>query len=411
MIHLFHGIAYLIYSLSFTLITILYFSLNSFFAYQSNRKKIGGSSKYTLSDVTAVIPVYNEDPEIFEKVIKSIYGIGIEFIVVGDSSLEPYKSITERYHGKFIHLKERKGKRYALAEGTKHVYTSLVLFLDSDTIIDKESLLKLLNAFTEDVGGVGPNIRIMYGKNKYAYYYSEFFERLSELVNRAVNYFGNSIILSGQCVVYRTELVKPYITSKEFLEPKILGRKVVISDDRDLTNYVIKKGYRAVKVFDAIAYTKPPRDIKVFTKQVIRWTRASYLNFIREIIDGSISKRGTLYVFNSIYTNLLPLFTILFMYMEFERYSKLLFSLKSFSVKIIEVVLFVPSHFHSPDFLFYFIHYGGVIAVLPYILVLIYLIPEDKLRTLIYGSIALAVQYLASLYAMFTFWWQDWLTR
>jgi len=411
MFHLFHGMSYFIYSLSFTLITVLYFSLNSLFAVQSNKKMTRGVSKYTLSDVTAVIPVYNEDTKIFEKVIKSVHDIGIEFIVVGDSSLEPYKSITEKYHGMFIYVKEHKGKRYALAEGIKNVYSPLVLFLDSDTIIEKDSLLKLVNSFTEDVGGVGPNIRIMDGKDKYAYYYSEFFERLSEIANRAVNYFGNSIILSGQCVIYKTEIVKPYITSKEFLEPKMFGKNIMISDDRDLTDYVIKNGYRAVKVFDAIAYTKPPRDIKVFTRQVIRWTRANYLNFMKEIIDGSVGKRGTLYVFNAIYTNLLPLFTILFMYMEFERYAKLLFSLKTFSVRTIDIILFVPSRFHSPDLLFYFIHFGGTIAVLPFILAFVYLIPEDKLKTLIYGSVALVVQYLASLYALFTFWWQDWLTR
>ena len=407
-----HSISYFVYSLSFTVITILYFFLNSFFAFRSNKKPSKGKSIYNLSDVTAVIPVYNEDIGIFEKVVKSVYDIGIEFIVVGDGSLEPYKSITEKYHGKFVYLKEHKGKRHALAEGIKNVYSPLVLFLDSDTIIDKGSLLKLLSSFDENVGGVGPNIRIMYNrKNKYAYYYSEFFERLSEMVNRAINYFGNSIILSGQCVIYRTEIVKPYITSKEFLEPKMFGKNIVISDDRDLTDYIIKKGYKAVKVFDAVAYTKPPKDIKVFTKQVIRWTRANYLNFLREIIDGSISKRGTLYVFDMIYANLLPLFTILFMYLEFERFAKLLSSLKGFSMKIINIILLTPLHYQRPDFLFYFTHFGGIIAVLPFILVLVYLIPEDRLKTLIYGSVALAVQYIASLYALFTFLWQDWLTR
>ncbi|BFH72425.1 glycosyltransferase family 2 protein [Sulfurisphaera javensis] len=410
MLHLFHGISYFVYSLSFTIITILYFSLNSFFAIKS-KKKIEKHSMYTLSDLTAVIPVYKENANLFERVIRALYDIGIEFVVVGDSSLEPYKSITERYGGKFIHLKEHKGKRYALAEGIKYVNSPLVMFLDSDTIVTKDALQKMIKRFTEDVGGVGPNIRIMSEGNKYAYYYSEFFERLSEIVNRAVSYFGSAIILSGQCAVYRTDLVKPYVTSSQFLEPKLLGKRIVISDDRDLTNYVIKSGYKAVRVFDAIVYTKCPSDIKVFTKQVIRWTRANYLNFIREIADGSIGKRGTLYVFDAIYTNLLPLFTILFVYMDFSKIMKLFSSTKIISSKIF-LLLDIQARFHSQSYLLYlFIHYGSIVSIIPFVLTIIYLIPEDKMRTLIFGSIALAVQYVASLYAIITFWWQDWLTR
>lgn len=412
MFHLFHGVSYFIYSLSFTIITILYFFLNSFFAVISNNRKTQHSSFYNLSDLTVVIPVYKEEIDIFEKVIRTLYDTRLEFIVVGDSVLEPYKSITERYGGKFIYMREHKGKRYALAEGVKYVRSPLVMFLDSDTIIYKDSILKMLSVFDESVGGVGPNIRIMYDeKNKYAYYYGEFFERISEIVNRAVNYFGSAIILSGQCVIYRTELVKPYILSKEFLEPKMFGRPIKISDDRDLTDFVIKKGYRAVKVFDAVAYTKPPRDIKMFTKQVTRWTRANYLNFIREIADGSISKRGSLYVFNMIYTNLLPLFTLLFLYMSFTRILKIYSSINVINTKLL-LLLYLPTRYHSDFFIFYlFLHYGGFIAIIPFVMTMIYLIPEDKLKTLIYGSIALAVQYIASLYAMITFWWQDWLTR
>lgn len=410
MIHLFHGISFLIYSLSFTIITILYFSLNSFFAIRSN-KNVRISNKYKISDLTAVVPVYREDPSIFEKVIRALFDVGIEFIVIGDNSLEPYKSITLRYGGKFLYLDKHKGKRYALAEGIKHVRSPLVLLLDSDTIITKDSLIKMLEKFTDDVGGVGPNIRIMSNSNKYAYYYTEFFERLSEIVNRAVSYFGNAIILSGQCAIYRTDLIKPYVVSNQFLEPKLFGRRILISDDRDLTDYVIKSGYRAVKAFDATVYTKSPSNIKVFTKQVIRWTRANYLNFIREIADGSINKRGTLYVFNTIYTNLLPLFTILFIYLDISKIFKIMFS-PTLILSKLYLLLDFNTRLHTQSYLFYlFTHYGGTIAVIPFALTIVYLIPEDKLRTLIYGSIALVVQYVASLYAMVTFWWQDWLTR
>lgn len=389
--------------------------MNSYFAIRvGNKKDSHNSSKFSLSDVTAIIPVYKEDHNIFEKVIESVASLGIDFIVVGDGSLEPYKTITENHHGKFIHISERKGKRYAIAEGIKYVNSPLVMLLDSDTIISKDSLIKLVSSFDDSVGGVSPNIRVFEGDRakSYATYYAEFFERLSEIINRAVSYFGNSIILSGQCVIYKTNLIKPYVMSKEFLEPRLFGKKIVISDDRDLTDYIIKRGYRALKVYDVFVYTKPPKNIKIFTKQVVRWTRANYLTFLREIIDGSVSKRGTLYVFNSIYTNLLPVFALLFIYMNWDKYLKLLISLKDLTLELYKLIMFLPGHFNSPDlFLHFFIHYGGILAVIPFVLTFIYIIPENKTKVLIYGSVALGVQYIASLYSMLTFWRQDWLTR
>ncbi|PVU70602.1 hypothetical protein DDW09_02120 [Sulfolobus sp. SCGC AB-777_L09] len=418
-----HDLVYFVTVLVVTLLSTQYFTLNSYFALKY--KPIKEGSIYSLSDVTVVIPVYNEDQKIFKKVIESVYKSGLKFIVVGDGVKNPYKEITNRYGGKFIFLEKREGKRRALAEGLKHVKTRLVLFLDSDTLITRETVQNMVEHMIEGVGGVGANVRIWRVNDSPTTYYSDFFERISELVNRAINYFGNAIILSGQCVLYRVDIIRDFMLSKDFLEPKFMGRRLLISDDRDLTDYVISKGYKAVKAIDAIAYTKPPKNLAMFFKQVTRWTRANYITIFREFKQGLIFKRGYLYVFNSIYAIMLPIFTIFFSVMDFIKFHMLSHILKLLQIGLLlhkaEILILnlgliiskidrlVQLH---PYFAFAIgFNIISFISTVFFVITLAKIIGDERLKMFVYGSIALVVQYVSAFYALFTFLNQSWSSR
>ncbi|BCU69150.1 glycosyltransferase [Stygiolobus caldivivus] len=420
-------ISYGIFIISSALLTVSYFILNTHYGLKY-KPKIVKELKYSISDVTALIPVYNEELSLFEKVIKSVSELGIKFIVIGDGVRQPYESLVKKYRGTYIYLKKRSGKRIALSEGIKHVDTPLVLLLDSDTIISKRSLEALLSHLDENVGGVGANIRMLKDGSKSSYY-ADFFERMSELVNRAVNYFGSAIILSGQCVLYRTSVIKPYLLSDEFKNPRILGRKLVLSDDRDLTEYIILKGYRAIKAIDAIVYTKPPSNIRIFAKQVTRWTRANYLIFFKEIKEGTIGKRGLMYSFNVLYLNTLPILSILFLFFDIHSlftshlFQKLLedkifydILTKGFQIEPIMIKInIIINHFVHirPTFLAIILitHLLPTLSIIPFTYALARLIGTERLKTFALGTIALVVQYFASFYALITFWEQSWSSR
>jgi cellulose synthase/poly-beta-1,6-N-acetylglucosamine synthase-like glycosyltransferase len=415
--------AHVMFVISSSVLTITYFILITYYGLKYKPKRY--NTNFTKSDITVLIPVYKEDVRLFEQVIKSIARIGLKLIVVGDGVDEPYSIIVKKYGGLFISLKKRSGKRVALSEGIKYVTTKLVLLLDSDTIISKDSVEKLLVYMTEDVGGVGANIRMMKSK-KWSYYYAEFFESMSELVNRAVNYFGSAIILSGQCVLYRTDLIKPYVLSEEFRNPRIFGRKMILSDDRDLTEYVIMKGYKAVKAIDAIVYTKPPNDVMTFAKQVTRWTRANYLIFIKEIKEGVINKRGLMYSFNVTYLNMLPLLSILSLFLDIHLILSLHLFERILEKGILNVLLIggtqsslilakIFEHFLRPRpsliAMFIITRILPTISIIPFSYALAKLIMREKLKTFLIGTIALVIQYFASFYALLTFWKQNWSSR
>ncbi|WP_160164875.1 glycosyltransferase [Candidatus Acidianus copahuensis] len=427
--------------------------MNSFLAFHDKPKLQGNrSGSFTISDLTVVIPVYREDVNVFERVVKSLSSYKINFLVIGDGQDKPYSDIVKRYGGQFI-LVPHGGKRNALAEGIRRVKTKLVMFLDSDTIIELNDIKHMISLFADKVGGVNANIKI-FPENSIRYYYAEFFERFKELVSRAVSRSERTIVLNGECAMYRTDIIKSFVMSKAYIEPRLFGRKIVVGDDRQLTNYIINMGYKAIFDFNAFAYTKPPKDIKEFVKQMIRWTRSNYLFFFKELFDGTLFRKGGIYTFNSIYNNLLPIIGIvtLFGISNLSYTNPLVYiSILHGIIHHVYYVLFMPIHnFHIP---FRLSHYGSSdysslrilkqfsisifmpvrflqhevirepilkIALLhlmyymsasPYAVALGKLIGKERVKTIAYGSIGLIFQLFVAYYAILTFWKQEWITR
>ncbi|MEM3320230.1 MAG: glycosyltransferase, partial [Metallosphaera sp.] len=221
---------YLIFGSITLSLSLIYFLLNSFLALNLREpKRIKVSS---LSDVTVLIPVYQERADIFENVVSSVSRQGVKFIVVGDGSDEPYRSITTRYGGEFVYLEKRGGKRNALSKGISYVQSKFVLLLDSDTVLPRDGIHNMLTLMTEDVAGVSVNVRNV--KTGTTYYMAELIERLKEATMRAVNRSGYAVLLNGKCSMYRTEVVKDFMRSEEFKNPKFMGRRSIIGDDKQL---------------------------------------------------------------------------------------------------------------------------------------------------------------------------------
>ena len=135
-----------------TVMYFLYYTLNAYYLMKHKREESDGKG-YSSDDVTILVPVYNEKVDVFEKVIRQVKEQGTKYVVVGDSSNEPYRTIVEQNGGIFVHLKTRNGKRMAISEGMKYVESKFVLFVDSDTTLPGNTVNKLLEHFDGNVGG------------------------------------------------------------------------------------------------------------------------------------------------------------------------------------------------------------------------------------------------------------------
>ena len=397
----------------FGVVSFTYYTLNSFMAlrYKSAHKK--AAKLADASDLTIVVPVYNEEEKAFKRCISSVAAQGAHFIVVGDSSLEPYKSITEENGGRFIFLERNVGKRKAIAEGIKEVSTKYVMFVDSDTSISRNAARSMLSMFDDKVGGVGCRISIR-KRRGWISYSAEFFERLKEVTFKAMSYAGTVMVLDGRCAAYRTELIRDFMQSEEYRNNSFMGKPSNLAEDRHITSYVSSLGYRTVIDYDAVATTEPQKSPKMFFRQMVRWSRAGYFYFFKEVADGSYFKKGPFYAFEMLYIYVFPIAIIALALARFDVYLShgLVVALAIESARASRLLTYGLAGM-SPEILFYmWIEIVGFIGTLVFGTAVGVTILRKKKRTMIMGGIALLMLFAASMYGLASVYKQDkWLTR
>lgn len=363
-------------------------------------------------DVTILMPVYNEKIRLFEEALDKVSKQKVKFVVVGDGSNEPYRTITERKGGVFVLLKHRGGKRKALAEAIKYVDSKFVLFVDSDTVIPVNTTDMMLSHFENNIGGVGANVSIRKNSSG-ASYSAEFMERTREIILKAMSAHGGSVmVIDGKCSMYRTELIKPLLLSEEFNNQKIAGKATMMGDDQQMTAYIIKKGYKAEKCYEIVVETDPPDNFKQFTKQSLRWARSSYYYFFKNLFDGTARRAGAFYTFETISTFLLPIvaMTLGLFRFYFEAQSLLLHAGDSISTLI--SFLMSDMSFSGTHMYVNILTMLGLPGPIVFTSAITKNLRRERLTTLAYGGVALVIILFTSLYGFVTCWKQSqWLTR
>ena len=97
------------------------------------------------------IPVYNASltlKECLDAIFNSSFK-DFEVIVVSDKSTDNSVEIAKQYQCQIIELKENRGPGFARNSGAKVANGEVLLFIDSDVIINKEALNCLVNKFSE----------------------------------------------------------------------------------------------------------------------------------------------------------------------------------------------------------------------------------------------------------------------
>ncbi|MEM0133922.1 MAG: glycosyltransferase [Thermoplasmatales archaeon] len=395
-----------------TIIYFLYYTLNAYYLMKHKQEKSSDQTS-NLDDVTIIVPVYNEKVDVFEKVIQHIREQGTKYVVVGDSSNEPYRSMVEQNGGIFVHLKTRNGKRIAISEGMKYVNTKFVLFVDSDTTLPANTVRRMLEHFESDVGGVGANVSIRKTESG-ASYSAEFLERTREVILKAMTTRGGSVmVIDGKCAMYRTDIVKPFLLSDRFRNYSVAGKVVTMGDDQQLTAFIIKKGYKATKCFDITVETEPPENFKQFTRQSIRWARSSYYYFLKNLVDGTMFKAGGFYAFEAISTFALPIVTLGLGLFRLYYSMDIIGTFAGNSFDTIFDVLRNPVMLLTNRRL---LHPILTLLSLPGPIIfgsaVVANVRKERFRTLGYGGLALLIIFFTSIYGFLTCWKQSkWMTR
>ncbi|MES2437361.1 MAG: glycosyltransferase [Patescibacteria group bacterium] len=269
--------------------------------------------------VSFVIAAKNEEDSIYKTIetcMQSAYPGTLECIAVDDGSTDKTKAEMERAHEFYknkgvsvnvISFAKNRGKREGMAEGILAATGEIVVFVDSDSFLEKTAVKHLVEHFLEDsmVGAVAGNTGVdndstnALTKMQSARYGVSF-----DIFKACESVFGTVTCCPGCFSAYRRTILLTVLD--KWRNQMFMGTRSTFGDDRSLTNFVLRN-WKVVYCSTAKAVTIVPDKYRKFFKQQLRWKKS----WVREgLAASSFIWRKNIIASLSFYTNLLlPIFS------------------------------------------------------------------------------------------------------
>jgi len=220
--------------------------------------------------LSILIPAYNE-----EKVIANTIAAMIEtkypkkqIIVIDDGSKDNTLTIANRYSDKVTVLhKENGGKAAALNYGLVYAKGEIIVIVDADTIIGRNSLKEIIKGFdvNDRVAAVAGNIKVRNRINWLTKCQALEYITGIQIVRRAFDIFGTITIVPGALGAFKRDMLKETGSYQ----------KNTIVEDFDATVKLLKSGLITQGSTKSVAYTEAPSTLGDFEKQRKRWYRGN----------------------------------------------------------------------------------------------------------------------------------------
>ena len=220
--------------------------------------------------ISIVIPAYNEEKVIantIEGLLETKYP-NKEIIFVDDGSKDATLSIASRYKDQIRVLhKENGGKATALNYGMVYAKGDIVVIVDADTIIGRNSLKEIVKGFevNEHVAAVAGNIKVRNRNNLLTKCQALEYITGIQIIRRAFDVFGSITIVPGALGAFKKSFL---------LEAGAYGKDTIV-EDFDQTIKLLKAGLITQGSSKATAYTEAPNTLKDFVAQRKRWYRGN----------------------------------------------------------------------------------------------------------------------------------------
>ncbi len=238
--------------------------------------------------LTVIIPAYNEGMMV-ERSIASVASScypkdRLEIIAVDDGSKDDTWRYIVRAALEFpgvvspVRLASNLGKRGALAEGFRRATGEIIVTVDSDSIIEPDTLLAIVSPFRDHrVGAVAGKVAVL--------------NRMSSLLPRMLHVrfilsfdflrsvqsvFRTVYCCPGALAAYRASVVRQVMPAWE--HQTFFGVPCTFGEDRGLTNCILDAGYDTVYQRTAVVHTVVPETYAKLCKMYLRWDRS----YIRE---------------------------------------------------------------------------------------------------------------------------------
>jgi hyaluronan synthase len=243
-----------------------------------------GQRRLNSLRVTVVIPLYNEDPEVVDRVLYALSRqtrLPDRIEVVDDGSTTDYTTVRRHWQVTGPELSWRRqanaGKKHAQALAFRaDTEADIFVTIDSDTALEDHALEEGLKPFADprvqSVAGIeiaaNPQANWL---TRTASTRSLFFQITSCGVQSA---FGEILVNRGAFALYRGQLLRDIVDA--YTSETFLGMPVLLGDDAALTMFARGRG-RTVQQPSAFAFTMYPETLSHHFRQWIRWMRATLI--------------------------------------------------------------------------------------------------------------------------------------
>jgi hyaluronan synthase len=238
--------------------------------------------------LTVIIPAYNEGAMV-EVAIRSVAAADyprerLEIIAVDDGSTDDTWRYISRAAQRFpglvsaVRLERNQGKRAALAEGFRRAQGDIVVTVDSDSEIERQTLAAIAGPFRDPrVGAVAGKVAV---HNRRAGLIPRMlhvrFVLSFDFLRSAQSFFRTVYCCPGALAAYRMTVVRQVLPQWE--HQRFLGTECTYGEDRAMTNWILAAGYDTVYQRSAVVRTLVPETYTRLCRMYLRWDRS----YIRE---------------------------------------------------------------------------------------------------------------------------------
>ncbi len=270
-------------------ITLLLFRLG-FLAYISSLffryKPVSTVTDEELPTCTVIVPAYNEGKLVYDTLISltnSIYPEEkLQLLAIDDGSKDDtwewMKKAKEELGDRVVILQQphNQGKRHALYRGFNMGTGEVFVTVDSDSIVEKNTLRNLVSPFitNEKCGAVAGNVRVL--NNEKAIIprmLNVSFVFSFEFIRSAQSVLGSVLCTPGALAAYSSKAVMNCLP--EWINQTFMGQPTDIGEDRAMTNMILKQGYHVLFQRNAYVLTNIPEKFSSLHKMFTRWERSN----------------------------------------------------------------------------------------------------------------------------------------
>jgi len=242
-------------------------------------------------EVTVLVPAYNEGDTVYTticSIAESDYPQGkIRIIAVDDGSKDDTFVHMQKAYTRYpnlvelIRFEKNQGKREGIYKGFEKSKTPFIITVDSDTLLEPDSLKELITPLVLNprLGAVTGRIKIWNSNaNMFTKMLKANFAMAFDFTRAIQSTFSSVFCTSGAFSAYRRSILSQVID--RWRGQTFLNRQCTYGEDRSLANHILRTGYGTAFQRTAIAFTKVPEKAGKILKMLTRWARSN----IRESI-------------------------------------------------------------------------------------------------------------------------------